>query len=106
MTPTYRRGLDADASGAQDDSILRANLITMLDHILWLSQWSATVTSLTAAEQQGLEQHLAELDWAIRTVLAQALPPASPPQGHNGLTYSWASNATIAPSDAIAQSSK
>ena len=79
MTPCSMPSLDADADGAPDNRILRTSLMIMLDHILWLSQWSVTATSLTSAEIGELEHHLTELDGAVRTVIAHTLPPASRP---------------------------
>ena len=54
-----------------DVSPLRSHLITTLDQVLWLSQWSANVTTLSVGERQELQRHLEILDGALRNALAQ-----------------------------------
>ncbi|MEZ4565054.1 MAG: hypothetical protein R2853_20200 [Thermomicrobiales bacterium] len=62
---------DADSRRLPDVSPLRSYLIATLDQVLWLSQWSANVTTLTAVERQELQRHLEILDGALRGALAQ-----------------------------------
>lgn len=52
---------------------LRVHLIIMLDHVLWLTYWSATVPALPGEERQALEQHLAGLDSELRNALAHPI---------------------------------
>lgn len=49
---------------------LCAHLIVMLDHVLWLTQWSATAAVLPGKEREALEQHLAELDAELRNAIS------------------------------------
>lgn len=57
---------------------LRVHLIVILDHVLWLTQWSANVTVLQGKERQALEEHLAELDAELRNALAHPVVRQSP----------------------------
>jgi hypothetical protein len=62
--------LDPDARRLPDGSALRSHLITTLDQVLWLSQWSVNVSTLTSGERQELQRHLEILDGALRNALA------------------------------------
>ena len=62
---------DPEARRFPEVSGLRSHLITTLDQVLWLSQWSANVTTLTVGERQELQRHLEILDGALRNALAQ-----------------------------------
>jgi hypothetical protein len=62
--------LDPDPRRFPDGSALRSHLITTLDQVLWLSQWSVNVTTLTSGERQELQRHLEILDGALRNALA------------------------------------
>lgn len=62
---------DLETRRLPDVSALRSHLIATLDQVLWLSQWSANVTTLTAGERQELQGHLEILDGALRNALAQ-----------------------------------
>ena len=62
--------LEPDARRLPDGSLLRSHLITTLDQVLWLSQWSVNVTTLTSGERQELQRHLEILDGALRNALA------------------------------------
>ena len=62
---------DLDSRRLPDVSALRTHLIATLDQVLWLSQWSANVTTLSAGERQELQGHLEILDGALRNALAQ-----------------------------------
>jgi hypothetical protein len=62
--------LEPESRRFPDGSALRSHLITTLDQVLWLSQWSANVTTLTSGERQELQRHLEILDGALRNALA------------------------------------
>lgn len=68
----------SDVYSNQVEAPLRAHLITMLDHVLWLTQWSATVAELPGKERQALDEHLAELDAQLRNVLAHPVVRQGP----------------------------
>ncbi len=61
---------ELDSRRLPDVSALRSHLIATLDQVLWLSQWSVNVTTLTAGERQELQGHLEILDGALRNALA------------------------------------
>lgn len=61
---------DLDSHRLPEVSALRTHLITTLDQVLWLSQWSANVTTLSVGERQELQRHLEILDGALRNALA------------------------------------
>jgi hypothetical protein len=46
----------------------------MLDQSLWLLQWAANATTLTAEERKQVEQSLATLEQALRAVLKPHQP--------------------------------
>jgi hypothetical protein len=60
------------------DPPLREHLITMLDQVLWLTQWSANVAALPGRDRQALEGHLAELDAELRNVLRHPVVRPTP----------------------------
>ncbi len=62
----------SDAHHQPVEKPLRVHLIVMLDHVLWLTQWSASVAALPVKERQGLEQHLAGLDMELRNALSHS----------------------------------
>lgn len=68
--------LKPDARRYPDGSALHTHLITTLDQVLWLSQWSVNVATLTSGERQELQRHLEILDGALRNALAQHRRPA------------------------------
>ena len=69
--------LEPDARRLPEGSALRSHLITTLDQVLWLSQWSVNVATLTSGERQELQRHLEILDGALRNALAHHRQPAA-----------------------------
>lgn len=58
------------------DPVLRSHLITLLDHVLWLSQWAVNVPSLNETERQALLHNVEMLDTALQALLAHPAPAA------------------------------
>jgi hypothetical protein len=63
----------SDAHYHPAEQPLRMHMIGMLDHVIWLTQWSASVAVLPRNERQALEQHLAELDAELRNAISHSV---------------------------------